>query len=135
MQWTPKVIFGIMIQFDMANSKINIKSYCSPRETVDATKVVEHQVKQSSPPNGGEASKLLVTTIYRTSRSSVQLVTLVYSRTSHSSVEFVTAVYTCCWSQQYSTGHSIVKFVVTTVSNLLQRYRTSYSSSVELATA
>ena len=124
-----------MIQFDMANSKINIKSYCSPPETVDASKVVEHQVKQSSPPNDGEASKLLVTTIYRTSRSSVQLVTLVYSRTSHSSVEFVTAVYTCCWSQQYSTGHSIVKFVVTTVLNLLQGYRTSYSSSVELATA
>ena len=120
MQWTPKVIFGIMIQFDMANSKINIKSYCSPPETVDASKVVEHQVKQSSPPNGGEASKLLVTTIYRT---------------SHSSVEFVTAVYTCCWSHQYSTGHSIVKFVVTTVLNLLQGYRTSYSSSVELATA
>ena len=124
-----------MIQFDMANSKINIKSYCSPPETVDASKVVEHQVKQSSPPNDGETSKLLVTTIYRTSRSSVQLVTLVYSRTSHSSVEFVTAVYTCCWSQQYSTGHSIVKFVVTTVLNLLQGYRTSYSSSVELATA
>ena len=117
-----------MIQFDMANSKINIKSYCSPRETVDATKVVEHQVKQSSPPNGGEASKLLVTTIYRTSHSSVQLVTLVYSRTSHSIIYMLLVTTVQHWSQQCQIcSHNSVKFVAGVQDQLQQQCRTCYS--------
>ena len=78
---------------------------------------------------------VIYTCVMQYRHSTVQLVTSVYSRTSHSSVELVTAAYTCSWSQQYSTGHSSVKFAVTIVSNLLQGYRTSHSSSVELATA